>query len=515
MKQPMKKAALAMACAGGMLVTMQAEATNWLMLQGTERDSAAGRAKVWGFIQATYLKTAGNKLPVQNGAAGLYGGQDPQFEVHQPNLASSETFQMQRARIGVRGAGMPIDPKVNYFIMAEYGNNGITAVGGGSSSVKLADASITLNHIKGMRVRLGQMKIPMAEEVYQGIVTFNYINLTNMANQQFIERPFWTDGRAACNILTTTNTVDGAITINKSSDQYLQYCNGNADVQFRSSAGAVRDTGIQLFDSFNTGGWETSYALLYGNGGINKDNRDNDFDTSVYLSTEKVFGGSKGPRRQGLKFYAWQTEGKRTIYDSALLNAGITTLEAAERTFDRKLSGFGLTYLRGKYRFWAELNKADGMIFNGSTGGAVPGAINSASTGPTATPTNGVGIPAGTQVSQFLLAPEGKADGGYIDFGYKVMPKLELDLRYDWYNRVTNAGDPNGFGGFYPANGTAERFYSTMTYGVQYFFNKKTRLIVNYEVRDFDSPNHPAAAPPNNVANTMSNKLSAQVMAIF
>ena len=53
MKQAMKKVALAAACVGGMAATMQVEAANWLMLQGTEPEATAGRAKVWGFIQPT------------------------------------------------------------------------------------------------------------------------------------------------------------------------------------------------------------------------------------------------------------------------------------------------------------------------------------------------------------------------------------------------------------------------------------------------------------------------------
>ena len=475
MKQAIKKVALALACAGGMAATMQVEAANWLMLQGTERNAAAGRAKVWGFMQPTYLQTGGNKLP-----AGPFSGQDPQFEVLAPNLSDSKTFQLMRARVGVRGTGMPIDPKVNYFIMWEGGNNGITGTGSGNGALKLMDASITLNHIKGMRVRLGQMKTPMGEELYQGIPTFHYINMTNLANQQMIERPFWTDGRTTCNAAADP--------------LYLRFCNGDASVQFRSGSVGVRDLGIQLFDSFNTGGWETSYAFLYGTGGTNMDNRDDKFDKTLYLSTEKVFKG-KGPRRDGMKFYVWQKKGKRTLYDSVLLTAG-NTLEDAELEFDRNLQGIGMTYQRDKYRLWVELTKADGMLFNGSTGGAVPGAVN-----------------AGGVVSQFLTAPEGQGDGGYIDFGYKVMPNLELMVRYDWYNRLTNDGDDNGFGG--TIADTDRRDYKTTTWGAEYFFNKKSKLLVNYEVRSFESPNHPSGAVPNQIADEMSNRFSAQVTHIF
>lgn len=462
-----KKVALAATCTallGGAMTT--ANAANWLMLQGAERADQAPRAKVWGFIQPTYLSSGDTKLP-----AGPFAGQNSQFNTHQPDLASSATFQITRARLGVRGVALPLDNKVNYFLLAEYGNNGITQVGGGSGSVKLTDATVTLNHIKGMRVRLGQMKVPMSEEVYQGIMTFNYINFTNMANQQLIERPFWTDGNTACTAASGAN--------------YLKFCDGDAQTQFRSSAVAVRDTGIQLFDTFKSdGGWEHSYALLYGNGGANKDNRDGEFDTSVYWSSEKVFSG-KGPWRDHMKFFAWNTSGKRTLYDSATLNAG-GSLESAENIYDRNLTGLGFIFQKGKIRFWTELTQAEGMIFTGSTAGAVPGAVNGGGT-----------------VAQFTTAPTGESDGGYIDFGYKITPKIELDVRYDWYNRVTNLA------------AAAERKYETTTLGLQYRYNKKTKLLLNYEMRQFEAPNLPSGSVPNQIADSMEDKISAQVFVLF
>jgi len=454
-------------------------AANWLMLQGTEKDSSAPRAKVWGFLQPTYMQTDGTPLPF-----GPWTGQDPQFNVHQPDLSSESTFQLQRARIGVRGVGFPLDPKVNYFLLAEFGNNGIANPGGGSGSARITDASVTLNHIKGARIRVGQMKIPMSEEVYQGIFTFNYINFTNVANQQLVERPFQTDGIAACNITQSVDTVTG-LPIARSSDQYLNFCNGDADTQFRTSASAVRDIGIQVFDTFKVNDWEHSYAVLFGNGGISKHDRDDNKDLTLYWASELVYGG-KGPRREGLKLYAWKTSGKRTIYDSVVLSAG-GTLTAAEREYDRDLTGIGTTFLKDKYRFWAEYIKAEGMIYNGSTKGSVPGAVNNA----------------GTEVSQFVLSTNGESDGYYLDFGYKVTPNIELDARYDVYNRVTNL-DPND-----------ERVYETTTLGVQYFFNKKTRFTFNYEIRSQDAPSYPSTAGPNLIADAMDDRISAQIFAAF
>lgn len=460
-----------------------ASAVNWLQLQGV---TAEPYPLVWGFLQPSFIRTAGTEL-----STGPWQGQQALNNVIQPDLSSSQVFQVQRTRVGIRGAVADSD-KISYFLLAEYGNNGITQPGGGSGKVTLTDATVTFAHIKGAKIRVGQMKIPMSEEVYQGIMAFNYINFTNMANQQLIERPFWTDGNAPCMIKTNPM---GAPAPQLSDPLYLQFCNGDSQTQFRSAAVAARDTGILVFDSFLSGGWEHSYGVMIGQGGANKDDRDDHLDRTLYIASEKIFSGVK-IFRQGLKLYAWHTAGKRTIYDSATLNAGGTSLEAAEREYDRKLTGVGGTYFDGTYRFWAEYIKADGMIFNGSTGGAVPGSVNSAA--PPAVP-----FPAGSVVAQFKTEPEGEGDGGYLDFGYRVKPNVELDIRYDWYNRVTNMAS------------TDELKFETWTLGAQYFFSSSAKFIVNYEKRSVEAPGLPSSDPVNQIADDTDNRISAQVFVLF
>jgi hypothetical protein len=445
-----------------------ASAVNWLMLQGV---TDSPYPLVWGFLQPAYFATEGTTLP-----AGPWQGQAAMINVVQPDQSSSQVFQVQRARLGVRGA-LPENDKISYFLLAEYGNNGITQPGGGAGKVTLTDATVTFTQIKGAKIRLGQMKVPMSEEVYQGIVAFNYINLTNIANQQLIERPFWTDGKASCFVATPPGP---------SNDLYLRYCNGDAQTQFRSAAVAARDTGIQIFDSFKHNAWEYSYALLVGQGGANKDNRNDSFDNTVYLSAEHIFGGLK-MLRKGYKLYAWRTSGKRTIYDSEALAAGGGSLEAAEREYDRTLGGIGGTYFDGKYRFWAEYIKVDGMIFNGSTGGAVPGSVSNN----------------GAMVSQFKTEPQGKGDGGYLDFGYRVTPTIELDIRYDWYNRLTNLQP------------TDEFKFETWTLGAQYFFTETTKAIVNYEKRSVDAVGYPSSSMANDIAGATDDRISAQLFLFF
>ncbi|MBE0494658.1 MAG: porin [Thiomicrospira sp.] len=432
-KYAFKKTTILLALVGA-LTSQSVHATNWLMLQGTEADHQAPRANVWGFVQAEFQKTDNTLLK-----AGPGKGSEAAFNQIAPQLSSSQSFNIRRARIGVRGANFPLDNKTNYFLLAEFGNSGITT-GDNASQGQLTDASVTFNHIKGARVRAGLFKTPGSEESFQGIATFNYINFTNATDRLLIERSF-------------TNS---------------------SDENSRSGpVSAVRDTGIQIFDAFRIGEWEHSYAVMLGNGGgLATTNQDDDLDTYAYASTEKVFGGTTGPRRQGMKFFAWTQNGKRTIDN--------------ESGVKRTRSGLGTTYFDGKYRLAAEYITAEGMIYGGTTGAR--------------TPENG-----GT----FVVQKEQKADGYYVDLGYRVIPNLELNIRYDLLNSGTAIDAASG------TINDAERQFVTTTLGAQYFFNKKTSVRGNYEIRSIEAPNAPEAAPVHTILDGVDNRLSASITMVF
>jgi hypothetical protein len=423
------------------------QAANWLMLQGTESNSSAPRAKIWGFIQPEFQSTNGTEL-----AAGPWKGQDAAFNVIGPDLESSNTFQIRRARLGVRGTGFGLDSGVNYFLLVEAGNNGITRLGG-SGAVQLTDASVTFNYVPHARFRVGLFKTPGSEEGLMAIHVFNYVNFTNMANQQLLERFLNEDGSRSGTDKNVANSPNGPI-------------------------GAFRDIGIQVFDTFKSGEWEHSYAGMIGNGnGISWSDNDSNKDYYLYWSSELVFGGKKA-RRQGWKTFAWYNSGTRTL-------DYVAGVEGSQE-FDRDRWGIGTTYLKGKWRAAAEFTWADGMIFNGSDGGAVAGSLNNA----------------GTSVSSLNMLPDDKADGWYVDVGYKVLPQLELDLRYDMMHRGTSTDK-------------GQRDFETWTVGAQWFFNKKARLIANYEFRSAKAPGFSSSAPPNQILGDMDDRFSVQILAIF
>ncbi len=446
------------------LLTPTTQAANWLFLQGAEKPGQAPRAKVWGFIQAEYQKTDDTKL---KGAS--HKGQSAAFNQIRPQLSSADTFSIKRARIGVRGTGFPLDPKVNYFFLAEFGNNGLTT-GKGASVGQLSDASITLNHIPGARIRVGQFKTPLSEEGYQGIATFNYINFSSGADRLLLERYFDYASSSTGNSgssTTTTNVKGGTGRL--------------------GAVGAFRDTGIQVFDKFNIGGLEHSYSIMIGNGnGVGRVDVDNNKDTYLYYSVEKLLGGGRGPWIHSMKFYAWRQSGKRAV------NIG-GTVQDKERT----RQGIGMTYFDGKYRAAAEYYTAKGMIFAGTDGGAVPGATSNN----------------GSSQANFNIQTDQEAYAYYIDLGYKILPKLELDYRYDVLDSGTSTtGGSNA--------ASDERVFKNHTIGFQYSFNKKSIMRVYYEKRSIEAPDL-SALPSNKqsainaVLDSIDSRIGLQVTTIF
>lgn len=433
------------------LLFNSAHAANWLMLQGTEPADAAPRAKVWGFIQAQYQKD--NSDP---NAAGQYVPP----KLVGPQLTSQKQFNVNRARIGVRGTGFPLDANINYFFLAEFGTNGIT--NGQNASGHVTDASITLNEIPGARIRAGLFKYPGAEEGLQAIHVFDYINFTTVSNQLLLER-FPNKSFTYENSPTTLPTQNGMGAFDK-------------------PVGAFRDVGVQVFDTFKVNNWEHSYAVMVGNGeGLNGGDTDNNFDTYLYWSSELVFGG-KGPRREGLKLFAWSQDGKRLLDNTpCAVPTSCTSADYDPKEYDRKRSGFGIKYLRKPYRVTVEYMKGEGMIFVGPD-----------------KPTfdvNTVSKPGGVSTNS-------KASGYYVDGGWYIPnSKWEIDLRYDVYNRM----EDDKF----------EFQFKTMTYGFQYHFNKKTHLTVDYADRKFEAVNFASGAGPNDNLDGVDSRLAAQITHIF
>jgi hypothetical protein len=452
-KKLFKRTVLGAACAFALAgASGPALAANWVMLQGTEPEGASSRAEVWGFIQASYQKDFSDASAV---------GQYIPPKLLGPDLNSQSGFNIDRARIGARGTGFPIDSRINYFLLLEMGNSCITHCAANDTFARLTDASVTMNYIPGARIRAGLFKTPGAEEGLQAIHVSDYISFTEVSQGLLLERfpnPKYTANLAA----PTEAQLQGGAPLNG----------------FTSPVGAFRDVGIQAFDAFNVGkDWEVSYAAMIGNGsGIKFSNSDGDYDKYLYLSAEKKLGGT-GPKADGLKFFAWGQWGNRLLDNT---NDSVDNL----KSYKRDRAGLGVKYMNKPFRFTAEYITADGMIWVGPDKPSFY----------FANPANATGANNGA---------DAKGKGWYVEGGWYIPnTKWELDLRYDTMTRLEGRSD--------------EHKFDKWTLGVQYHFNPKTRLTVNYEMRDFSCT---AASTPCTNANKnldgVGDKVGVQVTALF
>jgi len=461
----MKRKTYIALCGALMALSTASFAVDWVSLQGLEGKKQEQAMKIWGFLEPEYAYTEGSKLQ-----AGPYAGQNAVFNQILPKRDSNSTFNVFRARLGVRGQ---FDyNKINYFFLTEFGSNGITIKDG----PQLTDASVTLNYIKNAHIRFGQFKSPQGNEAQKAIHTFDWNRFTNATDRLLLER--FTDANNGLRPDGNGGTIDVANGLN-------------------GPVNAFRDIGVQVFNTFtNKNKREFTYAVMLGNGnGISRADNDSNKDLYVLLSTEKVFGG-RGPRRQGFKTYAWLIDGKRTFkYVNGV---------KSDQEFDRQRYGVGTTYRKKKLRFSAEYVRAKGMIFNGSEGGAVPGSI-----------ANNPNIPiANLRTASLNYLVDNKSDGWQVDVGYEVIPKLELAVRYDVLNNAT--GGLAAPGGVDPSGGgDPERKFSTLGFSAQYFFSKKTRAIFNFEFRNAEAPNQASDSNANKILAGMDDRLTFQILHVF
>ena len=440
----------------------QVSAADWLMLQGSQPEFVAPKGvkvpyrshtpKVWGFVQANYRKDYGKIFIAPDGK-----NKTP-FSLLNPDLKDQSGLNVFRARIALRGMA-DNENKVNYFVMTEFGNNGINNLAGHSNvATYFSDASVTLKYVPYAKVRIGKFKFPGSEEGLQAVFVSPYVSFTTMTNQQLLERLVTNVGAKQ-----TGAAAGGAKTTHYTSTSITE------------PIGAFRDTGVQLFDTVNVGGdWAVSYAYMYGNGtGISNSNSDDQATHYGYLALEETYGG-RGYFTECMKFYVWGQTGKRTL----LSNNGTSTDRIRA---NRKRYGLGMTYYHHGIRFEAEYMKAKGMIFTGPKD------------------TNADPLTNDWQF-QYAVGDENEADGGYLNLQYEIIPKqVEVFGRYDFANRLTN--DVKG-----------ERDFTTTTIGASYRFRGATRLDVNYAFRDATAPGNSKA---QKVLDNMGNRLEIQLTAAF
>ena len=98
---------------------------------------------------------------------------------------------------------------------------------------------------------------------------------------------------------------------------------------------------------------------------------------------------------------------------------------------------------------------------------------------------------------------DAKANGWYVEGGWYIPnSKWELDARFDTMTRLEDRND--------------EHQFDKWTLGVQYHFNPKTRVTVNYEIRDFEcTTTATPCANANKNLTGVDDKVGLQLTAIF
>jgi predicted porin len=149
----------------------------------------------------------------------------------------------------------------------------------------------------------------------------------------------------------------------------------------------------------------------------------------------------------------------------------------AEQDFDRRRAGIGATLRRGPWSLTGEWITAKGMIYHGPDGGTIPGRISNN----------------GALVAGYNVLPDSKADGWYVDVGYRVMDPLELRVRYDVLNRGTDDRD------------TEIRFQG-LTIGGSYQFTPSAQLLFDYQFRRYDAPRLDSSSTTNTLLDGVDNR---------
>lgn len=444
-----KKFALSLIMVALTGLSLTADAANWVDLLGNEPANAVA-IKPWGFIQPAYTYIDAEPLSGLGGAAASANGKYQIQNQVGPAFENTDQFQLLRAQFGLRGR---LTDKINYFLLTEVGNNPTTV----QHPLMVIDASMSFSFIPGARIRAGLFKLPTGEEaLVSNPAVYSYVYYSAMTGA-LVQENFYQD---------VTGVTAGCSVPAASLDCGKLVAGNNA----------FRDWGIQVFDSFRYGKWELGYAAMISNGNEIESIRDNNNskDFTARLQTSYVFKGA-GPLREDANAFIWRQSGKRTYGAS---------------DYDRIREGMGFRMTKNNIRISGEYVRAKGMIGSGPNPPVVPASGN-------------LELP-----YNLNLAPQGKADGWYLEGGWRFHPKWEVEARYDVFDRNHN-------------DAAAERLFKTWTLGGQYFINKTTRMTLNYEWRDAEAPNPLAitnSIQRNNsgiVTNNLGDRVSLQLTWMF
>ncbi len=513
---------IAMLAAGG-----NAEAANWFKLRGTEPGGTAHTLQVWGFLQPRYVTDQSNEININVGPPALQSALNGTLPV--PGTIPRErqvqdSFYLRRARIGIRGTMVPINNDIDYFILTEWGQNGVTDGGGNSSigggAAELLDASVTFNqlsggidddglHKLGARIRVGQFLFSQTSEALSHSTPGRRVHMF------FPEITFFNALRR--------RTFD----------------NSNDNFPGERSVNAARDIGLEVFDFGEFGNpdkpYEFTYSLALGNGDtIGEFNQDDNLRKYAWLSFGRLLDNTRGPRRHDWMIYGFWQDGDLLfnddinndgVSDNTQINPvagfapgvtgpltsrqGVGCLDASgnpivswqpgelcrngnQRDYSQTYKGIGFEYFDkpydhlGQIRFNAEYQKMDGLIFDGANS------------------------PSSAFISGVRHDVNGVNEGWYVDIGYDIQQHLgwrhrtTVNFRWDEFDR--NKDD------------TARAVHGQgWTLTGEYFFHKKARLTLSYQHREWDANDRIGGprAVGNAILSSVDDRIGLEVTFIF
>lgn len=292
-----------------------AAAAEWLIIGGEEPADAGVMPRPNGFLEAVGEGVVGGGsargLPPE---LGDLEGEKPSFNHIGPGDATYG-FSVKRARFGLRGVVPESGKAVTYAIAAEFGDNKLTR----TEPVVLTDAAINVRVAPQAQLRLGQFKLPTAEEaVESNPQAAHFVNFTTGMESLMLESPV-------------------------------------EDGHYSGGASGLRDVGLMAWGHQGIGEGGLSYALMFSNGRMGGLDVDDAKDLTGRLrATLWGRGDRRDPHREELAVFGWWQEGSRLIPVS-----GDPEQEEARRRMRR---GAGLNLQLHGLHLRSELIDAEGVI---------------------------------------------------------------------------------------------------------------------------------------------------------
>ncbi len=431
-----------------------AKAANWFKIQGIS-NPAWGKGTVLGWLEPDYSMIHGSNVNVNGHSYPI------KPNLIGPEFSNSSKLTMQRARLMLRGE---LNPDLSYFLAGEFGDNGYN-YSNGQYSPQIIDAHVTFsNYIPGARIQAGIIRAPGPEGAMQGYMGYNFIDVFPSVIGQLMQPNFY-----------SKNT---KYNYNPASGGYLV---PGSDL---SSVNGFRYPGIEAFDWFKLRkNLELAYGAMLGSYGNQfESNSSNGPIIAGRVQLSYLDGGGGSFFRNDWTGFVWAQQAR-------------PQLNGISNTMRRE--GFGVTFRHGNMETGARSLKAEYMVGTGNI--AAPAPFNQEP---------GL-VPAQYQTT-FFPGSNNKASGYYVSAGYFVSPKVELNARYDYYDRLPNI----------PAQ---ERVFTNIGVGAQYHITPVTRIVVDYFIRKTDIPNPGAIGHPGspqlvqatNVANATGNEFDIYAIYAF